>query len=49
MVGREKGHLPALLRRSLEPVLDATVRMMHKPVQIIMTTRPDRHFQRIDR
>jgi putative transposase len=29
-------------------ILNATVRMMNQPIQIIITTRPDRHFKRIE-
>ena len=46
---RGKGHLPALLRRSLEPVLDAAVGMMHQPADILVAACPDRHFKRIER
>ena len=43
------GHLPPLLRRSLEPVLHAPVRMVHKLVADAVLAGEDRHLQRIER
>jgi hypothetical protein len=38
-----------VLRRPVESALNATIRMVHQPVEILVTTYPDRHLQRVQR